>query len=81
MIPTLILLGVVLGRWWPVPLVISAVGWPLLLLVTDVMTVEPGLVGASGLAVLNTAVGVLVHQAVLRAVRRWRRATNSPSRV
>jgi hypothetical protein len=81
MIPSLILFGVVLGRWWPVPLVIAAVGWPLLLVATDVMTVEPGLVGASGLAVLNTAVGVLVHQGVLRAVRRYRRARQSPSRV
>jgi hypothetical protein len=38
----------------------------------DVMELEVGLVGAAGLAVLNTGVGVLVHQAVWRAVQRLR---------
>lgn len=69
MIPTLILLGLVFGRWWRLSLVVAAVGWPVLLVATDAMDVEAGLVGAAGLAVINAGVGVLVHQGVLRALR------------
>ena len=77
MIPTLIVLGLVLGRWWWLPLGISAVGWPILLVATGVMDIEPGLLAASGLAVLNAGVGVLVHQGILWTVRQVRRAMNS----
>ncbi|MEV0428538.1 hypothetical protein ACIBPB_12185 [Micromonospora sp. NPDC049836] len=68
MIPSLLLVGLVLGRWWWLPLLLAAVGWPALLVATGAMTVAPGLVGAAGLAVLNAAVGVAVHQAVRRAL-------------
>lgn len=64
MIPSLLLVGLVLGRWWWLPLLLAALGWPTLLVATEAMTVTPGLVGAAGLAVLNAAVGVAVHQAV-----------------
>ncbi|MFC6020051.1 hypothetical protein ACFP2T_28135 [Plantactinospora solaniradicis] len=74
MIPTLILIGVLFGRWWRTALVGSALGWPIMLVVTGVTGVEPGLVGASGLAILNTGVGVLVHQSVRWAVREVRRS-------
>lgn len=69
MIPTLILFGLVFGRWWRLSLVAAAVGWPVLLVATDVMDVEVGLLGAAGLAVINAGVGVLVHQGLLRALR------------
>jgi hypothetical protein len=72
MIPTLILFGLVFGRWWRAALAVAAVGWPAVLVAGDVMDLEVGLVGAAALAVLNTGVGVLVHQAVWRAVRSWR---------
>ncbi len=72
MIPTLILFGLLCGRWWRFTLVAAAIGWPALLVVTDVMDVGPGLVGAAALAVANTAVGILVHQAALWSVRRLR---------
>jgi|HigsolmetaAR201D_1030396.scaffolds.fasta_scaffold38611_1 hypothetical protein len=71
MIPVLILLGLVLGRRWWLSLVVAAVGWPVLLVATDTATAS-ALPVASLLAVLNAGVGVLVHQAVLRAVRRVR---------
>lgn len=70
MIPSLLLVGLVLGRWWWLPLLLAAAGWPALLLATGAMTVGPGLVGAAGLAVLNAAVGVAVHQAVRRVLPR-----------
>jgi hypothetical protein len=80
MIPTMILLGVVLGRWWRLALVISALAWSTLLVATDAMSLEPGLVGAAALAALNTGVGVLIHQGLLLAYRRGRRALASRSR-
>jgi hypothetical protein len=72
MIPTLILFGLVFGRWWRLSLVVAAVGWPAMLVAGSVMELEVGLVGAAGLAVLNTGVGVLVHHAVRRAFRTMR---------
>ncbi|HEX6757785.1 MAG TPA: hypothetical protein VF086_05130 [Propionibacteriaceae bacterium] len=69
MIPTLILFGMVFGRWWRLSLVAAAVGWPLLLVATDAMDVGVGLLGAAGLAVINAGVGVLVHQGVLWTLR------------
>ena len=74
MIPTLVLLGVIFGRWWQPVLATAAVGWPLLLVATNVIDVaESGiLVGAALLAVANASVGVLAHQACLRVYRRLR---------
>lgn len=73
MIPTLIGLGLVFGRWWLLSLVVAALGWPLALLVGGVMTLEFGLLGAAGLAVVNAGVGVMIHQFVLQSIRRIRR--------
>jgi hypothetical protein len=71
-IPTLILFGLVLGRWWRSALVAAALGWPGVLVATDVMGAGPGLLGASGLAIANAGVGVLIHQVVLRTARNVR---------
>ena len=79
-IPTLILFGLVFGRWWRLSLVAAAVGWPVLLVADGVMDVEVGLLGAAGLAVVNASVGVLVHQGVLRALRLLRHR-NAPGRI
>jgi hypothetical protein len=57
------------------------VAWPIILVVTDVMGVEPRLVGASGLAILNTGVGVLIHQGILWPGRKLRRRRASRSRA
>jgi hypothetical protein len=78
-IPTLILFGLVFGRWWRLSLIGAALGWPLLLVATDVMGVEPGLLGASGLAVVNTGAGVLIHQGILRLIRNLWRSGSSRS--
>ncbi|MGW3605006.1 hypothetical protein [Micromonospora sp. NPDC005161] len=81
MIPTLVLVGLLLGRWWWLPLPIAAVGWPILLVATGTMTIEPGsIAAASGLAVLNAGAGVVVCQGILWAVRRARRADPSSRR-
>lgn len=72
MIPTLILFGLVFGRWWRFSLFAAAVGWPVVLVATGVMSVEAGLAGASALALVNAAVGVSIHQVILRVTRRLR---------
>lgn len=73
MIPTLILLGLIFGRWWRSTLVVAALGWPLLLVVHDVLDVRFGLLGAAALAVANTGAGILVHHAALQSLRSIRR--------
>jgi hypothetical protein len=69
MIPTLIVFGLVFGRWWRLCLVVAALGWPAVLIAGDVMELEAGLLGATALALVNTTVGVLIHQAALWIVR------------
>lgn len=55
MIPTCILLGLAIGRWWAVPL--SALAWCTLLLTTG--TLDPGALPlAAAFAAGNAAVGV-----------------------
>jgi hypothetical protein len=76
-IPTLILVGAIFGRWWRATLLVSALGWPVLLVVTGAMSIGPALAGAAGLAVLNSGAGVLLHQGILRGGRKLRRAMAS----
>lgn len=75
MIPTLILCGLVFGRWWRSVLVAAAVGWPVTLLATGTLQPGPGLLTAAVLAVANTGAGVLVHQAILWTLRKARKNT------
>jgi hypothetical protein len=71
------MVGAVFGRWWRVTLLASAVGWPILLVVTGAMSIGPALAGAAGLAVLNSGAGVLIYQGILRGGRKLRRARAS----
>jgi hypothetical protein len=73
MIPTMILLGLLLGRWWWAALITAAISWPMLLIATDVMALESGLFGAAALAVANAGIGVIAHQGFLQSYRRFRR--------
>lgn len=79
MIPTMILFGLLFGRWWRVALVVAAVGWPVLLLGTADLS-GPQLLGSAVLAVLNAGLGVLGHQAILGLVR-IARAGSAPRRA
>ncbi len=74
MIPTMLALGLVLGWWWRTALVVAAVIWPIMLVLSGaVLLTTDGLaplaVGAL-LAVANAAVGVAVIQGVRWLVRR-----------
>jgi len=75
MIPTMILVGLITGRWWRLALIAAAIFWPVLLLVDGVMGLSAGLLAAALLGAVNAAVGVAVHQALLWLVRRVRVGT------
>ena len=51
MIPALVFYGLVAGRWWIVAAATAA--WPILLVYSDAMTLEPGLAGGALLAATN----------------------------
>lgn len=74
MIPTMILFGALTGRWWRTSLVLAAVLWPLILVLDGVTRNPVVLLGGALLAVLNAAVRVAAHQAVLRGARALRHA-------
>ena len=78
MIPTMILFGLVFGRWWKLAIAAGAMLWPAILVFTGVIGVAD-VVGVAALGALNTAAGVAVHQAALWLVRAIRRDRPAPS--
>lgn len=78
MIPTMILVGLLLGRWWKTALVLGSTAWPVLLWTQGLIDTAPEIAGAAALALANTAVGAMVHQLVLALVRRARRHPPTP---
>ncbi|MBP6524051.1 MAG: hypothetical protein KA249_01380 [Dermatophilaceae bacterium] len=72
MIPTMILFGLLLGRWWKLALIVGTSGWTVLLWSQGLLATPTETVGAALLALANSAVGVLVHQVLLAFVRRVR---------
>jgi len=72
MIPIALVAGAIAGRWWIVPIV--AVAWSALVFAIGAcdLSCSPQ---AAGLAALNTAIGVALHQAfrfIGRSVQRRR---------
>ncbi len=78
MIPTLIVFGLVFGRRPWRCLAVAVVAWPLLLVATGILGLERSLAGAAGLAILNSLVGVAIHQGLTWAIRRRGRAGHAP---
>jgi hypothetical protein len=74
MIPTLILFGLVFGRWWRLTLIAAAIGWPVLLLATGTVAAGVELIGVAGLAIANAGAGVVIHQGARWSIRRYRQA-------
>jgi hypothetical protein len=75
MIPTMIVVGLVLGRWWWLALAVAGVGWPAVLWSQGI--IDSGQVaGAALLAVANAAVGVLIVKGGILAFRRLRHASH-----
>lgn len=81
MIPTMILFGLVFGRWWRSAIAAGALVWVVFVLIlADVTFSDAGVLGgAAALGAANAAVGVAVHQAVLWLVRRMRRDQPAPA--
>lgn len=73
MIPSMIVFGLMFGRWWKTAIIAATVVWPLLLLSDGVPVGSPSeqagqLIGGALLAAANAAVGVAAHQAIRLAV-------------
>lgn len=73
MIPTMIVFGLLFGRWWRLSGAAAVIVWPLILVMTGVLGIAPRLAGAAAFGLVNAAAGVAAHQAVLRLVRLLRR--------
>ena len=75
MIPTMILVGLVLGLlrrpWYVVGAVVASLGWTVALVVTDVIAAGDivNVLGAVFLALLNVFAGVGVTKGVIAAIR------------
>ena len=75
MIPTLILVGLIFGRWWRIVIPLAAIGWAVLLIVTGADSGFVFALGAAALAIPNVALGVLVHRVLWQLGRRVWTAT------
>ncbi len=60
MIPVLLLLGLVIGRWWFVA--VAAVGWPVWLVVERTGNGWQFVMAAATFAAANAVVGVVAHR-------------------
>jgi hypothetical protein len=69
-IPTLLVVGLVFGRWWRIVVPIAVLGWPALLIATDVAHGLSFALVAGALAAANVLIGVLANFAI-RLVVRW----------
>lgn len=73
MIPTLLLIGLLAGRWYAVAL--AGLAWPLLLGLDGILGSPEQYAGAAAFAVANTAVGVAAHKVVAWSLRQaWGKA-------
>lgn len=67
---TMIVYGLLLGRWWRFTLITAAAIWPTYLLVTGETNATGPLLLAAAWGALTAAVGVAVHQGILWLFRR-----------
>ena len=65
MIPTMILFGFVLGRWWKVTVPLAAVTWPLFLIMSDSDLKRSEMATAAILGLANAAVGAALYLAAV----------------
>lgn len=68
-IPTVILVGLVFGRWWRIAIPVAVLGWPILLITTGVDSGLRFAVAAGLLAAANVLVGVLAYQGARLIIR------------
>ena len=73
MILILLLFGLIFGRHWKVAIPISAVGWPVVLVVTGVQDAGMGLLPVALLAAVNAGLGAVIRLTIDRVLRLLRR--------
>ena len=73
MIPILLAVGLLAGRWYVVGL--AAAVWPLVLVIGGIASDPASLAAGAALAAANTALGVAVHRVVASGVRAATAAT------
>lgn len=66
MIPTVLIAGLLIGRWWFVPL--AAVGWCVLLFLDGDVEGVSGYLGGAALGAVNAVVAVGIRQLISRWV-------------
>lgn len=69
MIPTLILVGFVFGRWWRVVIPLAILGWPAWLIAAGVDSGLGFAVAGGAIAAPNVIAGVLLYQMTRLLVR------------
>jgi hypothetical protein len=69
MVPTLLIVGFVFGRWWRLAAPIAILGWPVWLIVAGVGSGPAFALGATVVAVFNVAVGVLAYHLLRKLAR------------
>ena len=67
MIPVLLLVGLLAGRWYVAAL--AAVAWPLVLGLDGILAGPAHYAAAAAFALANTAVGVAVHKVIAWSLR------------
>lgn len=76
MIPSLLLPGLIVGRWWLVP--IAAVAWPVLLMVDGIGAGWRFGVSAGALAAANVAFAVAIHRGTASLLRHLAQFLHDP---
>jgi hypothetical protein len=69
MVPTLLIVGFLFGRWWRFAAPVAILGWPAWLIVAGVGSGPGFALGATVVAALNVAVGVVAYQVLRRLAR------------
>jgi hypothetical protein len=68
-IPTLLLVGLLLGHWWRVVIPVAAVGWAVLLITTGVDSGLGFALSAAFVGAVNVGAGVVVYQVLRLSLR------------
>jgi hypothetical protein len=68
-IPTMLLVGLVFGRWWWLTIPLGTLAWVVLLIVTGVGSGIPFALGAAAFGAANVIVGVLAYQGIAWLIR------------
>lgn len=80
MIPTVLLLSLIAGRWWRLAPILSAIAWPLVLLQTGTIDGAHEFLQASALALANGVAGVALFQAAAFGLRAAGQRVHTPPR-